>query len=306
MPNCSYNYHFLYFADFSAKHSNSWILETQFAHEESDMTTHLEGAQSVTMNPENGDIAVTDWFTRTVKVYNSTGYLQASLGVSEWSVADKRSRPRDVAISSNGSIFISKESPHIEVFDSNFTFSHTLESSHLAAEHSRLSGIVFHRNNLLVGECRHKSISIHSEDGRRLHTFRIDVTPRYLAMTPHATIVVSSWEPHRVDIINLIGVVVHTLKPPTGVTKWRPTGVSCSDDFIFVGNDDTSAPDEYGIYCYSFDGKYLGIATKDVVNPSGVAVTNDGSKLVVAQWERGNPKEKLGVHGVKIFTKKTL
>ncbi|XP_072050671.1 uncharacterized protein [Amphiura filiformis] len=296
-----------YSEDFNAKHS--WVLAAQFAHEKSEDATYLDGAQSLTTNPANGDIAVADWFSRKVKVYDAAGKLLGSLNFDTFEnlQTGRISHPRDVAISSNGTFYITNETPLVQVFNSSYNFSHSIESSHLAADYSRLSGIVFTKNGqLLVGECRHKSISVHSQDGTRLDTFTVEVTPRYLAMTPQDTIVVSSWEPHTMQILSLTGDVLHTLQPPKSVTKWRPTGVSCSDDFIFVGNDDSSVPDEYGIYCYTFSGEYLGVATKDVVNPTGVSVSRDSNTLVVSQWERGNPVAGRGLHGVKIFTKKTL
>ena len=254
-----------------------------------------------------------DWYSPKVKIYNATGTLVGTLNASQGLQSGKRTHPRDVAVSTNGTFYVSNQSPYVKVFNSSGYFVDDFESSHIAEEGARLSGIAFTKDGrLLFGECRFKSISIHSQDGTRLDTFNIDIGPRYLAVTPNDTIVVSSWEPMVVQILSLKGDILHTLLPPPGVTQWRPTGVSCSEEFIFVANDDPStpkdpsAPHENGIYCYSFSGSYLGYATKDVFNPTGVEVTKTGNKLIVTHWERGNPLAGRGVYGVKVFIKKEM
>ena len=97
-------------------------------------------------------------------------------------------------------------------------------------------------------------------------------------MTPLDTIIVSSVAPNAVQIIDKTGQVLHALDPPPFVTRWRPTGVCCHDNIIFVANDNQSVPDEFGVYCYSLTGDYFGCATREVINPTGVAVTEDGEK----------------------------
>ena len=141
----------------------------------------------------------------------------------------------------------------------------------------------------------------------------VSIQPGFLAITPLNTIVIVSL-PRLMDsvprdpwlqIIDKEGQVIHDLiDPPPGVTRWRQCGVCCSSDIIFVTNDNRLAPDEYGVYCYSLSGDYLGCATKEVINPVGIAISGDGNKMYVAQYEKGNPEEGEGKHGVKVFRRK--
>ena len=138
----------------------------------------------------------------------------------------------------------------------------------------------------------------------------VSIQPAFLAVTPLNTIIIASL-PRPVDsmlpnpwlqIIDEEGQVIHNLiDPPPGVRHWRQCGVCCSSDTIFVTNDNRLAPDEYGVYCYSLSGDYLGCATKEVINPVGIAISEDGNRMYVAQWEKGNLDEGKGKHGVKVF-----
>ena len=141
---------------------------------------------------------------------------------------------------------------------------------------------------------------------------RVSIQPDFLAVTPLNSIVIVSL-PRFVDsvrqdpwlqIINEKGEVKQNLvDPPPGVTRWRQCGVCCNSDTIFVTNDNRLAPDEYGVYCFSLLGDYLGCATKEVINPVGIAVSEDGNKMYVAQWEGSNPEKGSSKHGVKVFRK---
>ena len=140
----------------------------------------------------------------------------------------------------------------------------------------------------------------------------VSIQPAFLAVTPLNTIVIVGL-PRPVDsmlrdpwlqIIDEGGKVIQNLiDPPAGLTRWRQCGVCCSSDTIFVTNDNRSAPDDYGVYCFSLSGDYLGCATKEVTNPVGIAVSEDGNRMYVAHWERGNIEEGKGKHGVKVFWK---
>ena len=150
--------------------------------------------------------------------------------------------------------------------------------------------------------------------GKEPSKIPVSIPPCFLAVTPLNTIVIGS-QPDRplsrvqprswMQIINKAGQVLHNvIDLPPGLTKWRPCGMCCSSDTIFVTNDCVSTPDEYGVYCFSLSGDYLGRATKEVTNPVGIAISEDGNKMYVAQWEKGNPEEGRGKHGVKVFRRK--
>ena len=166
-------------------------------------------------------------------------------------------------------------------------------------------------------------ISRHTQSGSHISTVSLTdgMLPQFIAVTSLDTIIVSSWSPRwmpntssrittkqLIQVLHESGQLLHTLVPPeTCVSFWRPTGVCCSKDTIFVANDNQVTPYEYGIYCFSLFGEFLGCATKEVVNPTGLAVMEDGNhgcQLFVTQNELGNHLAGCGVHGVKVFCRK--
>ena len=98
-----------------------------------------------------------------------------------------------------------------KVLESNFTGSW---ESHLIA--GMLKGIAINsRDELYIGDIKHKYISKHHKDGSHINSFRVSITPRSLAVTSQEAIVVSDWfETKSVLLLNQSGQCLQVIKPP--------------------------------------------------------------------------------------------
>ena len=287
----------------------------------------LHQACGIIVAPTTGDIAVNDIHTSQVNVYDNTGNFKFRLGEGTFAEKDKETEeltttevkgqmfhksPRDVAVDSdNGNYFVTDESHYVKIYNSEGTFQDRFTvvspEGETCGAGTWLAGLAIRNRVVYVGACnRSKFISKHDTlTGQHIGSFPVDALPLYLAATPLDTVVISSWSPNVVQIVDAhTGTNVRTVEPPTCVTQWRPTGICCSDDAIFVAIDNQAATDEYGVYCFSLSGDYVGCAIKNVTNPTGIAVSGGGGRtLMVSQYERGNPQAGCGLHGVKVFTR---
>lgn len=269
-------------------------------------------------------------------VYDSaTGEFKFSLGDA---TPGKHIRHYDlqgiaVAPGPNGRYFVASgsSSPNVKIFDAAgnpqghfkieidpleaplYQMTTLAMSTPMAATRSQkgvmfLSGMtVDNTGNLLIGvsnNAKSHFISKHAPCGKRIASIPTTYRAQYLTVTPNDTIVYTyPWGPRVAIMIDQTGKQLCILPPPTWVKKWRPTGICCSSDAIFVANDEQAASDEFGVYCYSLAGEYMGCATQEVVNPTGLVVTEHGKRLLVALYESGNPTQGQGLHGVKVFSR---
>ena len=251
--------------------------------------------------------------------------------------------PQAVVAGPNGNYFLRKDFKHVEMYGATGVLKKTIEVLPSNSP-GKLGGLAFDNNgHLLVGVYDHqenvkprqssvgvsyvsvpeveiyctnfilvlKDLNDEKVDHHATSKIPVSIQPAFVAVTPLNTIIISSL-PRPVlrrdpwlQIIDEEGQVIHdVINYPPGAMHWRQCGVCCSSDTIFVTNDNRLAPDEYGVYCYSLSGDYLGCATKEVINPVGIAVSEDGNKMYVAQYEKGNPEEGQGKHGVKVFQRK--
>ena len=166
-------------------------------------------------------------------------------------------------------------------------------------ETSLLRGIVANNGiieRIIVGEITNKYISIHDANGMHRYSIPISVAPNYLAITRRTghIIVSPNAENQDVQILDISGLLLHTINAPRDVSKWYPVGVCCSSrDDIFVFNRGSPI----GIYRFSSSGNYLGCInqTSDYAYMrGGLTFSHDEEKLLVAD----------GGHNVYIFGRK--
>ncbi len=312
----------------------TWELTTHFAHQddESDDIPHLQQAGGITISQDGCQIAISDIHAGYVNICDDTGRIQLKLPIDNTALRVpefNRYSPHDIVIGYDR-YFITDYSCFVKVYNEKGSlmdkFQVASQENKLCTKDVRLSGIVIDKNGLvLVGAALLSTstyegfISKHTQTGTHISTITLTdgILPQFLAVTSLNTIIVSSWSPPwmpntstkiatktTVQILHESGQLLQSLTPPQSVSFWRPTGVCCSGDLIFVANDNQVTPYEYGVYCFSLSGEYLGCVTKKVINPTGVVVTEDGNKLLVSQNELGNHMAGCGLHGIKVFHRK--
>ncbi len=154
----------------------------------------------------------------------------------------------------------------------------------------QFSGVLHWNDNqecLLVGEVKQNYISRHRLDGSHINSIKVNISPRYIAVTSTDKIIISSpsW-PGTVQILDPTGNTLHTLNPPSCVPYMCPCGICCTaGDDIYISNNQ-SASMGGGIYCYSISGQYVGCVTKEVNCPTGVTLSEDDNKLIVVEKDR--------------------
>ena len=81
---------------------------------------------------------------------------------------------------------------------------------------------------------------------------------------------------------------VRDIEPPPEITKCNPGYVTCCHKYgkIFVGN--VGVPK--AVFCFTFDGEYIGVVTDGVDMPQGIAVSDDGQELMVAELNENRIK----------------
>ena len=292
-------------------------------------TCRVYKAGGIAINGTTGDIAVSDIHAGVVKVWDSAGqFIKFVIPLDNkipGSLSFNHYHPQDVAVGPKTSdYFVTDFSCFVQVYDCRGKFK-TKFNAFLAANKPcchdiRLTGLAFDNNNnstscLLVGATVYADtdkmvsfISKHDEEsGAHLDTIPLmDIRPQFLAVTPQGNIVVTSWSDpwttNTIHMINHVGEFLRVVSPPTThVTFWRPAGICCTPDAILVANDNQVAPYEYGVYCFSIEGEYVGCATKEVINPTGITMSADGRTMLVTQYEMGNHLAGSGIHGIKIF-----
>ena len=233
-------------------------------------------------------LAVADMELAKVKVYHRSSLqlmIDTKIGLQPW----KTSNPWQVAVSSdNTSYFVTDFTDVIKVYDKEGAYLKRIQTTNPQGEYieggdSKLivAGLaVDGKGCLFAGETTENYISKHNEDGTHIQSFPVEIKPWYIAVNSKDHIVVASDCSTGVQILDSFGSLLHTLQPPKGTITWKPSGVCCSMDRIFVAA-------LCGVYAYSTSGDFdcLGAVTKEVLYPRGVAVTEGGKKIAVAdEW----------------------
>ena len=201
------------------------------------------------------------------------------------------SRPWDIAVDEDGVFFVTDCTSCINMYasDGKFMRKFFTTSPNMADDNDALFGITLNNHGqLVVGEVNGKHVRLLRTDGTLLRSFPVEVKPMFLAVTPKGDIVVSACEGTVAVIIDENGnkkceILAPTM--PTGVTSWCPTGVACSKKGeLFVAN----RHGEVGIYKYTSEGEYVGLYTKNVITPWGLAVSDDDKFLFVSDERETN------------------
>ena len=203
----------------------------------------------------------------------------------------KFSCPWDVAINEDGYFYITDSTPYVNIYNTEgkfnrqfFTLSPSGASSNCKEDGDfALCGITLDQDGqVVVGEVNEKYVSVLRQNGCHLHSFAVNVKPNFLAVTPKGDIVISSCEVGHVEIVDENGNLKCKVTAPPGVSSWCPTGVACtSRGELFVAN----RLGEVGIYRFTCDGKYIGLITRKVITPWGLAIAK-GDKFLFVSDER--------------------
>ena len=267
------------------KQNDKWTFERTLC--VLDKRNRLSCARGVATSNNNAFV-VADLGSAKVKVFNQQGQLQVSMDTKSDPTQDQVSNIREVAVGLDNQCFVTDKTQFVRVFDATGKYLQKFTTcpppndtpSSDGKMLAQLSGLAIDDEDcLLVGEIKNKYVSRHSQDGSHLTTIQTSIAPWYLASL-HGQIIISSSIEQTVQVVDQSGRLLHTLQGPD---NWMPTGVCCSLDTIYVCN---FASDCNGVYAFSASGEYLGCVTKEVSDPTGVALVDGGKKLVVAQWGR--------------------
>ena len=267
-----------------------WNVKQQLGKEEG--PGQLNQACGVALTPSN-DIAVPDYKTAKVILYEDQGRHKMSLHIKEGLKPDQQSHPCQVLVNSAGTYYVTNWTQFVRVYNSDGEYQHQFatmspEGKSSESEDAKLFGLTMDSNrHILVGEYKNKYISKHTEDGKHVESIKVKITPLFLEITHLDTTIISSGRIDRtVLMIDQKGRIMNTLKPPFGATYWSPRGAHCCKDIIFIANHADGSSD-VGIYCYSMSGEYLGYINSGITGPTGLVITDNGNKMIVSQWQYG-------------------
>lgn len=243
----------------------------------------------------NTDVAIADYRSTKVKVYNKHGRFKMALDTKQGLKSWQESRPRQIKVNFTGKYFITDSTQHVKIFDSSGSFESqfpALSPDNIPSDahnFTKLCGLALEKNGqVLVGVItsdKKMYISKHTQDGRHQDSINVDIEPHYLAVTGNDTIIVSSENPACIaKIIDQKGNLVRTLDPPTDIIDWVPRGVFCCRDTIFITN--SAFRGSSGIYCYSLAGDFLCCIADDLPFSFDVVLTEDGNKMMVTKNEK--------------------
>ncbi|XP_072051433.1 uncharacterized protein [Amphiura filiformis] len=263
--------------------TGSWVLEKEFGKDE---PGKLSGALGIAVS-STGDVAVASNCAAKIQVYNADGQHKHSIDTTQGLMSGTRSRPCNVTVNTEGNYVITDDTRFIKVYDPSGMYKDrrvaiSPENKPSNTEYTRLVGLTMDsKGQLLVGEVNQKYISRHRQDGSHITSIKVNIEPNFLAVTSQDTIIVCDFG-FVVQIVNSTGHMLHTLKPPSHVTRWHPFGVCCYEDIIFICN---IALARNGVYCFSSTGEYLRSIDTKANYPHCLAVGN--RKLYVTYEERG-------------------
>ena len=271
--------------DSDSKSGNSLVLENTFG-DDTDENCLIDARNVV--HTQSGYFAVTDCNNKSrVKVFNRYGKFKFSFDTKNGQ--DPISVPYGIVENSSGELFVTDESPHVKVYDSDgvplrqfTTISPGGRESN--EEPTWILGLAIDTSgHILVGETRQMYISIHQQDGSHMSSLKVSMKPHYIATSPNKEIIISSGVDSFIHVIDYNGVLLRTIKSYSMkcLQTWNPKGVCCNQHGdIFVA--DATVGSE-GIYRYSVTGKYLGCVVRNVSSPHGIVLTKDFKRLIVVE-----------------------
>ncbi|XP_072047203.1 E3 ubiquitin-protein ligase TRIM45-like [Amphiura filiformis] len=194
------------------------------------------------------------------------------------------SYPFGLAIAQNGDYFITDTNPYVKVFNADGIFKHRFGAQNpngtlSQSENSRLYGLAIDNKGRVYIGSNNRYISIHNQNGTRVSGFKLNnLHPYFIAVTADDHVIVSDHGGSQVavHVYDAKGTKLHTFATPPG-GNFYPTGLCVVQDEVFV----SSYQGVPAVYCYSLTGDYIGILTKEVRSPWGIALKDDGEELLV-------------------------
>ena len=245
----------------------------------------LDWPVGIGVSPNADTIAIADHIDR-VQVYSGELVHKYSLKTTQGLKAGTWSHPKEVIVSSDGICYLTDTTQFVKQYDvatgvyKGRWAAVSPQHKPSDAEDTVLRGLTMDtKGQLLVGEVRKKYISEHKVDGVHVASIKVGIEPCSLAVTSQDEIILSNCA-DTVHIVDNTGQLLHTVKRPSHVQWWNPTGVTCYEDIICICNYVAKS-----IHCYSVSGDYLGdIPISIPGNPTCLAITPDGKQLMVLYW----------------------
>ena len=238
-------------------------------------TGDLQNLHGLDIN-QDGDIVVCSW-QKGVKVFSKTGQIMSTLYDSTGSIC--------VAVSAQNKYVTSpRGSQQIKICDSNGKQLSSTPITDMGDELSYANSITIDSNDKIIVGQVDNTISIHNADGSLISKFATQSMPYRLAATSNGEIVTSFLDEtsfQHVELMDYSGRNIRVIQPPNVVKIWFPGFVCCRQGEIFVCNESSGEPK--GVYRYTSEGDYLGCVTTKVNTPKGIALSNDGTELFVAE-----------------------
>ena len=253
-----------------------WITEKEIGKEGDGK---IKGGLGVAVSQKK-EIFIADSSDKNVKIFDSDGNYRRAL-------QENLNQPCDVAISSDGSQYITDYTGLVHVFSpegKNLKQFPAMSPDGKASDTdgSKLYGLAIDNDgNLLVGNSNNY-ISKHKPDGTHISSFKTNLRPFFITVTPQGRILVCAHQSNTdAQVLDHTGNLLHTINKPKDAKSWRPCGVCCSDDgIIYITSYDSG--NQGGIYSFTEEGDYLGCVTTDVIHAEGIALI-DEDRLVVVQ-----------------------
>ncbi|XP_072029121.1 uncharacterized protein [Amphiura filiformis] len=271
-----------------------WVLEKRFG---SDGPGEIQQyANDVTVNP-NGDIAIIDSSTK-VKVFSIEGVYKCSMDTTQGLQPGQWSQPHQITTSSDGSTyFVTNNTNCVLMYSADCKFKGQWESACPQGSSITpcLCGLAIDaKDYVYVGDMKSRYIYKHKQDGPFVTSVKVDIQPCYISVTSQDTIIVGEYAQYYAkppQIVSNTGQVLHTLKHPTDElhVQWACFGIHCYRDTLFITNMTNQKKSwTHEILFYSLSGQYLGCIPIHDARPRCLAMTANGSKLIVGGDCDGN------------------
>ncbi|XP_072046771.1 E3 ubiquitin-protein ligase TRIM45-like [Amphiura filiformis] len=234
----------------------------------------------------NDEIAVaTHTSGHYVHVFDKNGTNKRQIQTSGVGGGDPQgvSYPWGLAIAQNGDYFITDYNPYVKVFNAEENFKQKFgvqnpNGTMSQSENSLLYGIAIDTKGRVYVGSSSEYISIHNQDGTHISGFSVNMYPCFIVITADDHVIISDHGniQQAVHVYDTKGTQLHTFaNPPEG--NFNPTGLCVVQDEVFVASY-TRPP---AVYRYSLTGDYIGILTKDVKSPWGIALKDNGEELLI-------------------------
>lgn len=239
---------------------------------------------------DNGDLVITDRDDQTVYRLSSNGQFKFRLNSLNHKRDGDFGKPRDVAVASNGDIFVVDHSKHVKVYNSGGEFNRRFVPQDSAGNISQLRCIRITRHKeeeiLLVGDLERQELTLHRLDGALIKRLHLTLRPCYMAVNPKNQILLTDYNNARLECINLEGEVKFSIDTEVAGKRMRASGVcwGLHDDIYLALHPESLLYRDHGGVCsihqYSSNGVYLSCMARGLNNPVHMVFARDG-KLVV-------------------------